>query len=72
MIKIAKKKQDAVRINEMRKGDTFLYNGKLYLIIEDIDDRCKFLNLETCWIETGLHVSSAVPLVNCTLSYEMT
>ena len=37
MIKITKKKQDAVRINEMKKGDTFLYNGKLYLIIEDID-----------------------------------
>ena len=71
MIKITKKKQDAVRINEMKKGDTFLYNGKLYLIVEDID-RCKFLNLETCRIETGLHVSSAVPLVNCTLSYEMT
>gem|GEM_PF-4847989 len=71
MIKITKKKQDAVRINEMKKGDTFLYNGKLYVIIEDID-RCKFLNLETCRVETGLHVSSAVPLVNCTLSYEMT
>ena len=71
MIKIVKKKQDAVCINEMKKGDTFLHNGKLYLIVEDID-RCKFLNLETCRIETGLHVASAVPLVNCTLSYEMT
>lgn len=71
MIKIAKKKQDAIRINEMKKGDTFLYNGRLYLIIEDVD-RCRFLNLETSRIETGLHVASAVPLVNCTLSYEMT
>lgn len=70
MIKIAKKKQDAVCINEMKKGDTFLYNGKLYVIIEDIDRR-KFLNLETCRVETGLHVSSAVPLVSCTLSYEI-
>lgn len=70
MIKINKKKQDAVRIVDMKKGDTFIYNGKLYVIIEDVDKR-KYLNLETCRVETGIHEYSSVPKVNCTLDYEI-
>lgn len=70
MIKVSKKKQNAVPIRDMKRGDTFIYNGHLYLIIEEVD-RCKFLNLETSRIESGLHVSSAVPLVHCTLDYEI-
>lgn len=70
MIKVNKKKQDAVRIADMRKGDTFIYNGKLYLVIEE-ETRRKYLNLETARIETGLHEYSSVPKVNCTLDYEI-
>lgn len=70
MIKINKKKQDAVRIVDMKKGDTFIYNGKLYLVIEE-ESRRKYLNLETARIETGLHEYSSVPKVNCTLDYEI-
>ena len=70
MIKINKKKQDAVRIVDMKKGETFIYNGKLYLVIEDVDKR-KYLNLETARIETGLHEYNSVPRVNCTLDYEI-
>lgn len=70
MIKINKKKQDAVRIVDMKKGETFIYNGKLYLIIEE-ETRRKYLNLETARIETGLHEYSSVPKVNCTLDYEI-
>ena len=70
MIKINKKKQDAVRIVDMKKGETFIYNGKLYLVIEE-ETRRKYLNLETARIETGLHEYSSVPKVNCTLDYEI-
>ena len=70
MIKINKKKQDAVCIVDMKKGETFIYNGKLYLVIEDVDKR-KYLNLETARIETGLHEYNSVPRVNCTLDYEI-
>lgn len=70
MIKINKKKQDAVRIVDMKKGETFIYNGKLYLIIEEVDKR-KYLNLETARIETGLHEYSSVPRVNCNLDFEI-
>ena len=70
MIKINKKKQDAVRIVDMKKGETFIYNGKLYLIIEE-ETRRKYLNLETARIETGLHEYSSVPKVNCSLDYEI-
>jgi hypothetical protein len=70
MIKINKKKQDAVRIVDMKKGDTFIYNGKLYLVIEE-ENRRKYLNLETSRIETGLHEYSSVPKVNCSLDYEI-
>lgn len=70
MIKVNKKKQDAVRIADMKKGDTFIYNGKLYLVIEE-ETRRKYLNLETARIETGLHEYSSVPKVNCTLDYEI-
>lgn len=70
MIKINKKKQDAVCIVDMKKGETFTYNGKLYLVIEDVDKR-KYLNLETARIETGLHEYNSVPKVNCTLDYEI-
>lgn len=70
MIKVNKKKQDAVRIADMKKGDTFIYNGKLYLIIEE-ETRRRYLNLETVRIETGLHEYSSVPKVNCTLDYEI-
>lgn len=70
MIKINKKKQDAVRIVDMKKGDTFIYNGKLYLVIEE-ESRRKYLNLETARIETGLHEYSSVPKVNCSLDYEI-
>ena len=70
MIKINKKKQDAVRIVDMKKGDTFIYNGKLYLAIEE-ENRRKYLNLETSRIETGLHEYSSVPKVNCSLDYEI-
>lgn len=70
MIKVNKKKQDAVRIADMRKGDTFIYNGKLYLVIEE-ETRRRYLNLETARIETGLHEYSSVPKVNCTLDYEI-
>ena len=70
MIKVNKKKQDAVRIADMRKGDTFIYNGKLYLVIEE-ETRRKYLNLETARVETGLHEYSSVPKVNCTLDYEI-
>ena len=70
MIKINKKKQDAVRIVDMKKGDTFIYNGKLYLVIEE-EDRRKYLNLETSRIETGLHEYNSIPKVNCSLDYEI-
>lgn len=70
MIKVNKKKQDAIRIADMKKGDTFIYNGKLYLVIEE-ETRRKYLNLETARIETGLHEYSSVPKVNCTLDYEI-
>lgn len=70
MIKVNKKKQDAVRIADMKKGDTFIYNGKLYLVIEE-ETRRKYLNLETARVETGLHEYSSVPKVNCTLDYEI-
>ena len=70
MIKINKKKQDAVRIVDVKKGDTFIYNGKLYLVIEE-ENRRKYLNLETSRIETGLHEYSSVPKVNCSLDYEI-
>lgn len=70
MIKINKKKQDAVRIVDMKKGETFIYNGKLYLVIEE-ETRRKYLNLETARIETGLHEYSSVPKVNCSLDYEI-
>lgn len=70
MIKVNKKKQDAVRISDMKKGDTFIYNGKLYLVIEE-ETRRRYLNLETARIETGLHEYSSVPKVNCTLDYEI-
>lgn len=70
MIKINKKKQDAVRIVDMKKGDTFIYNGKLYLVIEE-ENRRKYLNLGTSRIETGLHEYSSVPKVNCSLDYEI-
>ena len=70
MIKINKKKQDSVRIVDMKKGETFIYNGKLYLVIEE-ETRRKYLNLETARIETGLHEYSSVPKVNCTLDYEI-
>lgn len=70
MIKVNKKKQEAVRIVDMKKGETFIYNGKLYLVIEDVDRR-KYLNLETARVETGIHEYSSVPLVNCTLDYEI-
>ena len=46
MIKITKKKQDAIRIIDMKNGDTFIYNGKLYLVIE-VESKRKYLNLET-------------------------
>ena len=70
MIKITKqKKQDAVQINELKKGDTFLYNNSLYLVIEDYER--KFLNLETYRIDTGLRLFANVPLVECTLSYKI-
>ena len=70
MIKVNKKKQDAVRIADMKKGDTFIYNGKLYLVIEE-ETRRKYLNMETARVETGLHEYSSVPKVNCTLDYEI-
>lgn len=70
MIKVNKKKQDAVRIADMKKGDTFIYNGKLYLVIEE-ETRRKYLNLETARVETGLHEYSSIPKVNCTLDYEI-
>jgi len=70
MIKVNKKKQDAIRIADMKKGDTFIYNGKLYLVIEE-ETRRKYLNLETARVETGLHEYSSVPKVNCTLDYEI-
>lgn len=70
MIKINKKKQDAVCVADMKKGETFIYNGKLYLVIEE-ETRRKYLNLETARIETGLHEYSSVPKVNCTLDYEI-
>lgn len=69
MIKINKKKQDAVRIMDMKKGETFIYNGKLYLVIEE-ETRRRYLNLETARVETGLHEYSSVPKVNCTLDYD--
>lgn len=71
MIKITKKKQDAIRIADMKIGDTFIFNNKLYLIIVE-ENRRKYLNLETAKIETGLHeYSSSAPKVNCTLDYEI-
>ena len=70
MIKINKKKQDSVRIVDMKKGETFIYNGKLYLIIEE-ETRRKYLNLETARTETGLHEYNSVPQVNCSLDYEI-
>ena len=71
MINITKKKQDAIRIADMKIGDTFIFNNKLYLIIVE-ENRRKYLNLETAKIETGLHeYSSSAPKVNCTLDYEI-
>ena len=70
MIKITKKKQDAVRIVDMENGDTFIYNGKLYLVIVEENER-KYLNLETARVETGLHEYNSVPKINCTLDYEI-
>ena len=70
MIKITKKKQDAIRIVDMKYGDTFIYNGKLYLVIE-VESKRKYLNLETARVETGLHEYSSAPKVNCTLDYEI-
>ena len=70
MIKITKKKQDAIRIADMKIGDTFIYNGKLYLAIE-VESKRKYLNLETARVETGLHEYSSVPKINCTLDYEI-
>ena len=54
MINITKKKQDAIRIADMKIGDTFIFNNKLYLIIVE-ENRRKYLNLETAKIETGRH-----------------
>lgn len=71
MIKITKKKQDPVIIADMKIGDTFIFNNKLYLVIIE-ENRRKYLNLETARIETGLHdYSSSAPRVNCTLDYEI-
>lgn len=70
MIKITKKKNNAIPIGDMQKGDTFLYNGELYLIIEE-EGRRKYLNLETARVQTGLHEYNSVPKVNCTLDYEI-
>ena len=70
MIKITKKKQDAIRIVDMKYGDTFIFNGKLYLVIE-AESKRKYLNLETARVETGLHEYSSVPKINCTLDYEI-
>ena len=70
MIKITKKKQDPVRIVDMKYGDTFICNGKLYLVIE-VESKRKYLNLETARVETGLHEYSSTPKVNCTLDYEI-
>lgn len=70
MIKITKKKQDAIRIVDMKYGDTFIFNSKLYLVIE-VESKRKYLNLETARVETGLHEYSSVPKINCTLDYEI-
>ena len=70
MINITKKKQDAIRIVDMKYGDTFIFNGKLYLVIE-AESKRKYLNQKTARVETGLHEYSSVPKVNCTLDYEI-
>jgi hypothetical protein len=70
MIDIRKKKQDTVSIANMKKGETFIYDGKLYLVIEE-ETRRKYLNLETSRVETGLHEYRSVPKVNCSLDYEI-
>ena len=47
MIEITKKKkQDAIRIADMKIGDTFIFNNKLYLVIE-VESKRRYLNLET-------------------------
>ena len=68
MIKITKKKQDAIRIVDMKTGDTFIYNDKVYLVIVEEKKR-KYLNLETARVETGLHEYCSALKINCTLDY---
>lgn len=70
MIKINKKKQDAIRIVDMKNGDTFIYNDQIYLVIVEENKR-KYLNLGTARIVTGLHEYNSVPKINCTLDYEI-
>ena len=70
MIKITRKKnQNTVQANELKTGDTFLYNKNLYLVIED--GKRKFLNLDTGHVDPGLPLFANVPLVDCTLSYQI-
>ena len=72
MLRIEKKWQNYCYLDSTYKtGETFLYNGHLYRVIDEKGIR-RYLNMETARVETDFEFEHAksVPNVQCTVSYE--
>ena len=70
MLKIQRKGQNtSYLVSTYKTGDTFLYNNRLYMVIEE-NNIHRYLNMETARVETTLEYAKSVPNVQCTVSYE--
>lgn len=67
MLKINKKPISPVRFDSLRVGDTFTYEGGIYLMV-NFDGRVRPINLERANWATNIHADSKVLKCECELT----
>ena len=67
MLKVNKKPISSVRFDSLRVGDTFTYDGSVYLMV-NFDGRLRPVNLERANWATNIHADSKVMKCECELT----
>lgn len=67
MLKINKKPISPIRFDSLRTGDTFTYEGGVYLMV-NFDGRVRPVNLERANWATNIHADSKVMKCECELT----
>lgn len=67
MLKVNKKVASPVRFDSLRTGDTFTYDGGVYLMV-NFDGRLHPVNLERANWATNIHADSKVMKCDCELT----